>query len=192
MPHARRRRGTAPGSRCKVTEWDVFHNVYGVLHSPEYRIRYAENLKRDLPHIPFVSPEAFRAFVDAGRALAELHVGYEQAAEYPLEHVERTPFSWRVERMRLSPDKTQLVYNESLTLRGIPPEAFEYRLGNRSALEWVVDQYRTKTDARSGITHDPNSPDDEQYIVRLVKQVVTVSLETVRIVKSLPPLEIVP
>jgi predicted helicase len=174
-----------------VTKPDIFHYVYGILHSPEYRTRYAENLKRDLPHVPFVSPDAFRAFVGAGRALADLHVGYESAAEYPLEHVERSPFSWRVERMKLSPDRTQLVYNESLTLRGIPPEVFDYRLGNRSALEWVVDQYRVKTDARSGITHDPNNPQDEQYIVRLIKQVVTVSLETVRIVNGLPPLEIV-
>jgi predicted helicase len=174
-----------------ITKWDIFHYVYGLLHSPEYRTRYAENLKRDLPHIPFVAPEAFRAFVDAGRILAELHVGYESAAEYPLEHVERSPFSWRVERMKLSPDHTQLVYNESLTLRGIPPEVFDYKLGNRSALEWVIDQYRVKTDARSGITHDPNNPEDEQYIVRLIKQVVTVSLETVRIVNGLPPLEIV-
>lgn len=175
-----------------VTKWDIFHYVYGILHSPEYRTRYAENLKRDLPHIPFVSPEAFLGFVDAGRTLAELHVGYESAAEYPLEHVERSPFSWRVERMRLSPDRTQLVYNESLTLRGIPSAVFDYRLGNRSALEWVIDQYRVQTDARSGITHDPNNPEDEQYIVRLIKRVVTVSLETVRIVNGLPPLEIVP
>lgn len=175
-----------------ITKWDIFHYVYGILHSPEYRMRYGENLKRDLPHIPFVSPQAFRAFVDAGRTLAELHVGYESAAEYPLEHVERSPFSWRVERIKLSPDRTQLVYNESLTLRAIPPEVFDYRLGNRSALEWVIDQYRVKTDARSGITHDPNNPDDEQYIVRLIKQVVTVSLETLRIVNSLPSLEIVP
>jgi predicted helicase len=175
-----------------VTKWDIFHYVYGVLHSPEYRNRYAENLKRDLPHIPFVSPEAFRRFVDGGRTLADLHVGYESAAEYPLEHVERAPFSWRVERMKLSPDRTQLVYNESLTLRGIPSEVFDYKLGNRSALEWVIDQYRVKTDARSGITHDPNNPEDEQYIVRLIKQVVTVSLQTVRIVNGLPSLDIVP
>ena len=175
-----------------VIKWDIFHYAYGILHSPEYRTIYAENLKRDLPHIPFVSPGAFRAFVDAGRSLMELHIGYESVAEYPLDQLEGSPFSWRVERMKLSPDKTQLVYNESLTLRGIPPEVFDYRLGNRSALEWVIDQYRVKTDARSGITHDPNNPDDEQYIVRLVKQVVTVSLETVRIVNGLPPLVVVP
>ena len=88
--------------------------------------------------------------------------------------------------MRLSKDKTRLALNPSLTLAGIPPEAFEYRLGNRSALEWVIDQYQVSTDARSGITSEPNRADDEQYIVRLVGQVVRVSVETVKIVKALP------
>ena len=91
--------------------------------------------------------------------------------------------------MRLSNDKTQLVYNDFLTLGGIPPESFEYRLGNRSALEWIVDQYRVKTDKRSGIVNDPNRSDDPAYIVRVIGKVTTVSLETLKIVKSLPLLE---
>ena len=90
--------------------------------------------------------------------------------------------------MRLSKDKTSLIYNRFLTLGGIPPETYEYRLGNRSALEWVIDQYQVSTDKRSGITNDPNRSDDQQYIVRLVAQVVTVSIETVKIVRALPPL----
>ena len=90
--------------------------------------------------------------------------------------------------MRLSKDKTQLKYNDFLTLTGIPPEAFDYRLGNRFALHWVIDQYQISTDKRSGITNDPNRLDDEEYIVRLIKQVITVSLETVQIVKDLPDL----
>jgi predicted helicase len=94
--------------------------------------------------------------------------------------------SYRVEKMRLSKDKTELKVNESLTLAGIPPDVFDYRLGNRSALDWVIDQYRIKTDDRSGITSDPNNPDDPEYIVRLVGQVVRVSVETVKIVASLP------
>ena len=88
--------------------------------------------------------------------------------------------------MRLSKDKTELRVNESLTLAGIPPEVFDYRLGNRSALDWVIDQYRVTEDARSGIRSDPNRADDEQYIVRLVGQVVRVSLDTIRIVSALP------
>jgi predicted helicase len=97
------------------------------------------------------------------------------------------PLSYRVEdKMRLSKDKTQLKVNPSLTLSGIPAEAFEYRLGNRSALDWVIDQYQVCTDKRSGITSDPNREDDPKYIVRLVGQVIRVSVETVRIVKGLP------
>src|SRR5262249_30614905 len=98
------------------------------------------------------------------------------------------PLSYRVEKMRLSRDRTSLVVNDSLTLADIPPEVFAYRLGNRSALEWVIDQYQVHTDPRSGITSDPNRPEDEQSIVRLVGQVVRVSVETVQIVQSLPGL----
>jgi predicted helicase len=97
------------------------------------------------------------------------------------------PLSYHVDdKMRLSKDKTRLVVNKSLALAGIPLEAFEYRLGNRSALEWVIDQYQVCTNKRSGITSDPNRADDEQYIVRLVGQVVRVSVETLKIVNSLP------
>ena len=93
---------------------------------------------------------------------------------------------WRVEKMKLSKDKTQIRYNDFLTLAGIPPEALDYRLGNRSALAWVIDQYQVKTDKRSGITNDPNRPSDPQYIVNLISKVITVSLETVKLVKGLP------
>ena len=92
--------------------------------------------------------------------------------------------------MRLSKDQTQIKYNDFLTLAGIPPEVFEYKLGNRSALDWVIDQYRVSTDPRSGIVNDPNNLDDEQYIVRLIGQVITVSLETVKIVNDLPELNL--
>lgn len=92
---------------------------------------------------------------------------------------------WRVERMKLSKDNRSLIYNDFLTLSGIPPEVFEYRLGNRSALDWIIDQYQVSTDKRSGITNDPNRADDPQYIVRLIGRVVTVSLETVKLVRLL-------
>jgi len=90
--------------------------------------------------------------------------------------------------MKLSKDKTQLIYNDFLTLGGIPSEVFEYRLGNRSALEWIIDQYQVKTDKRSGIINNPNRPDDPEYIVRLIGKVTTVSLETTKIVRGLPAL----
>lgn len=168
-----------------VTKSDVFHYVYALLHHPLYRERYAANLKRELPRIPF-APD-FRAFADIGKRLAEIHVNYEQQTEYPLERIEKPggQLDWRVEKMKLSKDKRSLIYNDFLTLSGIPPEVFEYRLGNRSALEWIIDQYQVSTDKRSGITNDPNRPVDPQYIARLIGQVITVSLETVKFVQSL-------
>jgi len=156
-----------------------------VLHHPLYRERYAANLKRELPRIPFALD--FRAFADIGKQLAEIHVNYEQQTEYPLERIEKAgaQLDWRVERMKLSKDKRSLIYNDFLTLSGIPPKVFEYRLGNRSALEWIIDQYQVSTDKRSGITNDPNRADDPQYIVRLIGQASTVSLETVQFVRQL-------
>jgi predicted helicase len=170
-----------------ITKWDIFHYIYAVLHHPAYRQRFAENLKRELPRIP--SAPDFAAFAAAGSELARLHVEYESLDPSPLEWIENPaiPLSYRVEdKMRLSKDKTSLAVNPSLTLAGIPPEVFEYRLGNRSALEWVIDQHRVTEDDSSGIRSDPNREDDPQYIVRLVGQVVRVSMETVRIVRSLP------
>ena len=133
----------------------------------------------------------FWTFAKAGQRLAELHVGYEAQPAYRLNFIENPdmPLDWRVEKMRLSKDKTQLQYNDFLTLDGIPPETYDYRLGNRSALEWVIDQYRVKTDKRSGIINDPNRADEPQYIVKLIGKVIAVSLETVKIVKGLPALE---
>jgi len=203
-----------------ITREDIFHYVYAVLHHPAYRIRYAENLKRDLPRIPFVgivtgekdasffplaavetmqgdnkpehnpkaSAKLFHAFAAAGKKLAEMHVNYESAEEYKLERIENkeVKLDWRVEAMKLSKEKDTLFYNDFLTLRGIPPEVFDYKLGNRSALEWVIDQYRTTKDDNGKIVSDPNRLDDEQYIVRLIGQVITVSLETMKLLKQLP------
>ena len=171
-----------------ITKWDIFYYTYALLHHPDYRERYQANLKRDLPRLPY-TPD-FWAFAKAGQRLGEIHIGYETADEYPIKKVETPgkPLDWRVEKMRLSKDKTKLTYNDFLTLDGIPPKAFDYRLGNRSALEWVIDQYRVKTDKRSGIVNDPNSEDDPQYIVKLIGKVITVSLETVKIVEGLPNL----
>ena len=178
---ARYRNGT-------ITKWDIFYYTYALLHHSAYRERYQVNLKRDLPHLPY-APD-FWGFAKAGQRLGEIHIGYEDADEYPIKKVETPgkPLDWRVEKMKLSKDKTQIKYNDFLTLDGIPAKAFDYRLGNRSALEWVIDQYRVKTDKRSGIANDPNREEDPQYIVKLIGKVITVSLETVEIVESLPDL----
>ena len=168
-----------------IGKWDIFHYVYALLHHPDYRERYQANLKRDLPRLLY-TPD-FWDFAKAGGRLGEIHIGYEEAEEYPLHFIENrdAPIDWRVEKMKLSKDKTQLAYNDFLTLDGIPAKAFDYRLGNRSALEWVIDQYRVKTDKRSGIVNDPNRPDDPRYIVKLIGQVIAVSVETVEIVEGL-------
>jgi hypothetical protein len=176
-----------------ITKWDIFYYVYALLHHPDYRERYAANLKRELPRIPF-APQ-FWPFAEAGRALAELHLNYESAKPYPLEWVTTPgkPLNFRVEKMRLSKEKDALVVNDSLTLRGIPAAALEYRLGNRSALEWVIDQYQVSTDKRSGITSDPNAySEDERYIVTLVERIITVSMDTVKIVAGLKALPFLP
>lgn len=169
-----------------ITKWDIFHYVYGFLHHPGYRAKYAANLRRELPRLPF-APD-FWAFSKAGKRLAEIHVKYEDQDEYPLAQVEAPgkALDWRVVKMKLSPDKTALVYNDFLTLTGIPLAVYDYKLGNRSALEWIIDQYRIKTDKRSGIVNDPNDPEKPDYIVRLIKKIVTVSLETVQLVQGLP------
>jgi predicted helicase len=163
-----------------ITKEDIFHYLYALLHHPGYRERYAANLKRELPRIPF-APD-FAAFAAAGKELARLHVEYESLEPWPLREIETPgiPYSQRVGKMKLSADKQSLRVGESLTLGGIPAEAFEYRLGSRSALEWVIDQYQVKGES------DPNREDDPGYIVRLVGQVVRVSVETVRIVGALP------
>ena len=172
-----------------ITKWNIFHYNYGLLHHPAYRQKYEANLKRDLPHIPFA--DDFWGFAKAGARLAELHVNYESQPEYDkLKFVQNpdTPLNWRVEKMKLSKDKIQIIYNDFLTLDGIPEKALDYRLGNRSALEWIINQYCVKIDKRSGIVNDPNRADDPQYIVKLIGKVITVSLETVKIVEALPDL----
>lgn len=121
----------------------------------------------------------------------ELHIDYEKQPEYKLQHIESetAKLTFLVTRMTLNKkDRSELKYNDFLTLRGIPLDVYNYRLGNRSALEWVIDQYRVTTDPRSGITNDPNREDDPKYILRLIGQVITVSLETNGIVASLPTL----
>lgn len=172
-----------------ITKWDIFYCVYAVLHHPGYRSQFAENLKRELPRIPFT--DDFRAFADAGNKLADLHLNYESLEPWPLDWVENPglPLSYRVEKMKLSKDKTSLRVNDSLTLAGIPPAVLRYRLGNRSALDWVIDQYQVKqiTGPGGDRVSDPNRDDDPEYIVRLVGQVVRVSIETVALIDGLPP-----
>ena len=158
--------------------------------TPDYREKYQANLKRDLPHIPFA--EDFWGFANAGAALADLHINYESVPKYDqLKHIETPgmPIDWRVEKMKLSKDKTPAEIQRFPHTRQHPLQqrmTIGWAIGRR--LEWVVDQYRVKTDKRSGIVNDPNRADQPQYIVDLIARVITVSLKTTDIVKNLPAL----
>jgi predicted helicase len=170
-----------------ISKWDIFHYVYAMLHHPLYRERFAENLKTEIPRLPL--SKDFRGCCDIGRQLKELHLTYEQAEPFELEWKENPgePLSYRVtDRMFLDRDGGSIKVNSSLTLAGIPSEAFEYVLGTRSALEWIVDQYRYDPDPETGFTSDPNDTADEQFIVRLIERVTAVSTGTVKLLKQLP------
>ena len=187
-----------------VTKDNIFAYVYGILHSSDYRERYANDLGLLLPRIPEVkTSEAFKAFSEAGRKLLDFHVGYETADPYCLDEqvspaAPDTPERFRVLKMRWGGttkalDHSVIVYNDWITLAGIPEEAHEYLVGPRSALAWLIDRYKVTRDGDSGILNDPNDWAQEignrRYIIDLIKRIVTVSVETVAIVKSLPPLE---
>ncbi|MDP2316302.1 MAG: type ISP restriction/modification enzyme [Pseudomonadota bacterium] len=191
--------GAYPGE--DITKEAVFYYVYGILHSPDYRERYADNLGKELPRIPRVkSAEDFRAFSKAGRALGELHVGYERVPEYAA-RVEGpaapTPTQLRVENMKFGKgkDKTAIVYNAFFTVRDIPLEAHEYVVNGKPAIEWVMERQGVTTDKASGIVKDANAwatetVGDPRYPLSLLLRVITVSLETMKIVRALPPLDV--
>lgn len=181
-----------------VAKDDIFSFVYGLLHSPDYRATYAADLKKMLPRIPTLAEASdFWGFVEAGSELADLHLEYEEVEPYPLEIVHGSGASRHVEKMRFGGkagawDKSTIRYNDHIVVRGIPDEAHEYMLGSRSAIEWIIERYRVKTDKDSGIVNDPNDwateHDDPDYILNLLRRVVTVSVKTVAIVSALPPL----
>jgi predicted helicase len=178
-----------------VTKEDIFYYVYGLLHSPTYRVRFAADLKKMLPRLPMV--ENFSAFSQAGRELAHWHLGYETVDPYPLDGIPElgTPAGQlKVVEMRFpkaggTEDRSRILFNNHVTLSGIPDEAYTYQIEGKSALDWVMERYKVTTDKASGIRNDPNQwSDDPRYVVDLVGRIVRVSLETVRIVDSLPKL----
>jgi len=190
----------------KLTKEDLFYYVYGLLHSPDYRATYADNLGKELPRIPRVKEARdFWAFSKAGRALADLHLNYETVEPHPVEVVttgQVSDASYCVEKMRYGKDKvdgksvddkTTLIYNDHITLRGIPLEAYDYVVNGKSALDWVIERQCVKTDKDSGIVNDANAwavetMGNPKYPLELFQRVITVSLETVKIVNNLPPL----
>ncbi len=185
-----------------VTKEDIFFYIYGYLHAPEYADAFSADLMYSLPRIGLVKDvEKFRAFTDAGRKLADLHLNYEEA-EIPdgLRFVGNMDVAdlldedilCRVEKMRLDPKRRRLTYNKHLTIEEIPEEVFEYIVNGRSALAWLVDRYQIRTDKESGIINDPNDFDGGRYILELVLSVMGMSVKTMEIVKGLPKLDLEP
>ncbi|WP_020663589.1 DEAD/DEAH box helicase [Amycolatopsis benzoatilytica] len=183
-----------------ISKDDIFYYVYGLLHSPNYRTEFAADLKKMLPRIPKV--KEFKEFTEAGRELVTLHVGYEAVAPYQLEETTTAAPGlpeeslYRVQQMAFgrgkgaAKDRSRIVFNSNIVLSGIPEEAYSYTLGARSAIEWIMERYQVKTDKASGIVNDPNEwSDDPRYILDLLKRIVTVSLESVKIIDALPVLD---
>lgn len=195
------------GSR--VTKEDIFYYVYGILHAPDYRTTFAADLKKSLPRLPLVkSPDDFWAFSRAGRSLAELHLGYEHVEPYAGCRTIYSPLTNRGDeisyliddKMRFgkldskTADKRIIHYNAGITIENIPLEAYDYVVNGKSAIEWVMERYAVKTDPASRIENNPNDwcreHDDPKYIYNLLLRIITVSLETMKIVRSLPKLKL--
>ena len=185
----------------QVSKEDVFYYVYGILHSPDYRESFADNLSKELPRIPAVKKAAdFWSFSQAGRALAHLHLNYDTVEPYALVIEAKGPLTdadYRVEKMKLAKkgDKTAVIYNHRITLKGIPEAAWEYVINGKAALDWVMERQAVRTDKSSGIVNDANdwaieTMGNPKYPLELFQRVVTVSLETQKIVKALPKLDI--
>ncbi|MHA7864876.1 type ISP restriction/modification enzyme [Flagellimonas marinaquae] len=187
-----------------VTKEDIFYYVYGILHSPDYRETFANDLKKMLPRIPLVErPNDFWKFSKAGRALAELHINYESVEPYSevtiegqeaLINLDAYDF-YAVSKMKF-PKKGQtdiIIYNGRLKITNIPPKAYEYVVNGKSAIEWIMERYQVKTDKKSGITNNPNDWSKEHenpsYIFDLLLSIINVSVQTVDIVNDLPKLE---
>ena len=193
-----------------ITKDDVFYYVYGLLHSQDYRDNYGDNLSKQLPRVPLVKRvEDFRAYVAAGRALADLHVDFETVDLFPvtvkegdlrLANIPDPVAYYRVEKMKFGGkrpklDKTTVIYNPNITITDIPLEAYDYVINGKPALEWVIERQCVKTDPASGIVNDANryaieAVGDPAYPFKLFCRIITVSLETMKIVRSLPPLDI--
>ena len=180
-----------------VTKEDIFYYVYGFLHSPAYRETFANDLKKMLPRLPLVADaEDFWAFSRAGRALAELHLHYEQVPPCPSVRVTGAEAGhFRVQKMRFpkKDEKSTIHYNSHITLHDIPLEAYDYVVNGKSAIEWIMERYQVTTHKESQITNDPNDWAEEvgnpRYILDLLLSIIEVSLQTRAIVNGLPQVD---
>ena len=176
-----------------ITKEDIFYYVYGFLHSEDYRKQFAADLKKMLPRLPLVDNAVdFKAFSEAGRKLADLHLNYEKRPKPEQVIVERNADDYIVEKMKFKSkqDKSVIIYNNHITIKNIPLEAYDYVVNGRSAIEWIMERYQVKIDKASEIKNDPNDwakeHNDPTYILDLLLSVITVSIETMKIVKDLP------
>lgn len=180
-----------------VGKEDIFYYVYGILHSPDYRTAFANDLKKMLPRIPLVEDvRDFWKFSKAGRQLAELHINYESVPPYSGVQVtgENSGF-FTIEKMRY-PKKGQtdtIIYNSKILVSNIPAKAYEYVVNGKSAIDWIMERYAVTINKDSGIKNDPNDWAKEvgnpRYILDLLLSVINVSVQTVEIVEGLPKLE---
>jgi predicted helicase len=179
----------------------TFCYVYAVLNSAEYKSKYKNDLMKGIPRIPILKEKEKFAFI--GRKMIDLHIDYEKAPIYsevsvdckgnPSYVVKKMRFAKkRNENGKLENDRSTIVFNSDITIHDIPEEAYDYIVNGRSAIEWIMDQYQVKTDKKSGITDDPNDfSDDPKYIYNLLLRIITVSLQTIKLVNELPKLEII-
>ncbi|MFB8552534.1 DEAD/DEAH box helicase [Enterococcus casseliflavus] len=173
---------------------DTFYYVYGLLHSKAYRENYASDLKKELPRIPEVKDK--EKYVEIGKKLADLHLNYEDVPAYDGVNIvfKSDNPSFKVKKMK-HPKRGQLdtiIFNEDIVITDIPERAYEYVVNGKPAIEWIIDQYQVKKDKKSGIVDDPNEfSDNPKYIFNLLLSIINVSLQTMDLVESLPPLEII-
>ncbi len=186
---------------------DLFYFIYGLLHSQDYRELFQFNFVKQLPRIPILTKhQDFQSFREAGKQLADLHLNYEEVYPYQIDVniVKSAPSDdslykvdrpWKFFGKRPKLDRTRVKYNQYIDLSGIPLEAYEYEVNGKSALEWVMERQSIRTDRNSGIVNDANcfaieARNNPKYPLELFQRVITVSLETMKIARSLPDLKI--
>lgn len=183
------------GAKAKITKDAIFAYVYGVLHDPVYREKYALNLKREFPRIPFYRD--FKKWRDWGQRLLDLHIHYEKVELFPLKRLETLDMKSRAAKLAPPPklksdrDKGHIILDTETTLSGVPPEAWDYRLGNRSAIDWVLDQHKEKKPRDKTVAEKFNTyrfADYKEKVVDLLMRVTTVSVETMKIVEAMKAL----
>lgn len=180
----------------KVNKEDIFYYVYGILHSEDYRTKFSADLKKMLPRIPLVDKvDDFWAFSNAGRDLAKIHLNYEDQAPLASVKVSGDELgNFKVDKIRYKnkDDKSEIIFNNNIKISNIPQEAYEYVINGRSAIDWIIERYQVKIDKDSQIKNDPNDwateHNNPRYILDLLLSVVSLSVTTVKIIKSLPKL----